>query len=89
MKKNKGDEPIPVIVHMNMEISQGNSLCSYVKQVKLSMFFLFSSTKMENKSAEQILMRWVWLVPAGRGRWQGKSIEGEYVANTMYTCMSM
>jgi hypothetical protein len=35
-----------------MEISQGNSLCSYVKQTKMS-FFCF--TKSENKRARQFM----------------------------------
>jgi hypothetical protein len=43
MKKNRGDEPIGVIAHIYMEIPQGNSLCSYLylKQAKLSLFYLF------------------------------------------------
>jgi hypothetical protein len=60
MKKNREDEPIEVIIHIYMEISQGNSLCSYIyKQAKTSFFsfFLFSSTKSENKRAEQVLPR--------------------------------
>jgi hypothetical protein len=35
-----------------MELSQGNSLCSYLKQTKLS---FFSFAKSENKRVEQIL----------------------------------
>jgi hypothetical protein len=35
-----------------MEMSQRNSLYSYIKQIKLSFFFL---TKTENKRAEQVL----------------------------------
>jgi hypothetical protein len=60
-KKNRGDEPIGVIIHIYMELSHGNSLCSYLylKQAKLSFlllfYFLFSSTKLENRKAEQIL----------------------------------
>jgi hypothetical protein len=41
-----------------MGISQGNILCSYLylKQTKISFFsFLFSSTKLENRRAEQVL----------------------------------
>jgi hypothetical protein len=29
MKKNRDDEPIGFIMHTYMEISRGNSLCSY------------------------------------------------------------
>jgi hypothetical protein len=35
-----------------MEMSQGNSLYSYLKQTKMSFFFL---TKSENKRVEQVL----------------------------------
>jgi hypothetical protein len=43
MKKIRGYEPIGVIIHIYMEISQGNSLCCYfyLKQAKMSFFFLF------------------------------------------------
>jgi hypothetical protein len=46
MKKIRGDRPIGVIIHIYMEISQGNSLCSYLylKKAKMSCFsfYLFS-----------------------------------------------
>jgi hypothetical protein len=46
MKKIGGDKPIGVIVHINKEIPQKNSLCSYLylKQAKMSLFsfYLFS-----------------------------------------------
>jgi hypothetical protein len=50
MKKIRGDKPTGVIIHIHMEILQGNSLCSYLylKQAKMSCFFLhpiFSPTK--------------------------------------------
>jgi hypothetical protein len=56
MKKIRGYESIGVIIHIYMEISQENSLCSYVylKQAKCH-FFLFSSTKSENRRTEQVL----------------------------------
>jgi hypothetical protein len=38
-KKNQGDEPIWVIIHIYMEMSQGNFLCSCLKLTKLSIFF--------------------------------------------------
>jgi uncharacterized membrane protein len=43
MKKNRGDEPNETIILIYMEMSQGNSLCSYcyLKQAKIS-FILFS-----------------------------------------------
>jgi hypothetical protein len=37
-----------------MEVSQGNSLCSYIKQAKCHFFFL-SFAKSENRNAEQVL----------------------------------
>jgi hypothetical protein len=41
MKKIRGDEPAGVIIHTHMEISQGNSLCSYLylKREKCHFFF--------------------------------------------------
>jgi hypothetical protein len=62
MKKIRGDKPIGVILHIYMEILQGNSLCSYIylKQVKCHDFrfiFFFSPTKSENRRAEHVLPR--------------------------------
>jgi hypothetical protein len=37
-EKNRGDEPIRVIIHIYMETSQGNPLCSYLNQTKMSSF---------------------------------------------------
>jgi hypothetical protein len=57
MKKFKGYIPIGVIIHIYMEISQGNSLGTYLylkqaKNVFHFIFSLFSSTKSENKSTQ-------------------------------------
>jgi hypothetical protein len=43
MKKVRGDKPIGVAIHLYMEISQRNSLCSYLylKQAKNVMFLSF------------------------------------------------
>jgi hypothetical protein len=35
MKKNRGDEPFLSIIHIYIETSHGNSLCSYFKQTKM------------------------------------------------------
>jgi hypothetical protein len=35
-------EPIQVIIHMYMTVSQENSLCSYLKQTKMSFLFCFN-----------------------------------------------
>jgi hypothetical protein len=51
-KKNRGDEPILIIIHIYMDISKGNFLCSYLKQTKMS---LFSFIKSENRRVEQVL----------------------------------
>jgi hypothetical protein len=78
MKKIRGDKPVGVIIHIYKEISQENSLCSYLylKQTKCHVFsfylFIFSFTKSENKRAELVL-------PAGthrRGRCWEKGIGG-------------
>jgi hypothetical protein len=47
MKKKRENEPIEVIIHIYMEISQENSMCSYLyfKQEKMTFFFLFYSIK--------------------------------------------
>jgi hypothetical protein len=42
---------------------------------------------MENRKVTQLLFGWRGLVPVGKGRIQGKGVGGEYVRNTMYTCM--
>jgi hypothetical protein len=42
MKENRGDETILVIIHIYMEMSQGNSLCSYaILTSKIVTFFPF------------------------------------------------
>jgi hypothetical protein len=75
-EKNGRDEPIEVIIHIYMEISQGNSLCSYLylKQAKMS-FSLFSSTKSENRRVEQVL----WVGREGWYPWEGGGSEGKGV----------
>jgi hypothetical protein len=63
-----------------MEMSQGSSQYSYVKQTKMS---FFSFIKLENRRAEQVL-------PLGQVGNSGRgedTEEGEYGANTLYTCL--
>jgi hypothetical protein len=71
MKKIRGDEPIEVIIHIYMEISRGNSLhsCLYLKQTKMPCFAfsLFSSTKSQNRRAEQVLSQVKVVRKGGRG----------------------
>jgi hypothetical protein len=54
MKKNKGDEPIRVMIHVYTEMSQGNSLYSYLKQTKMSFFFPLQTqrTGEQNRSCQ-------------------------------------
>jgi hypothetical protein len=57
-------------------MSQGNSLCNYLKQTKMS---LFSFTKLENRRVEQIhggVVREGGMVSVGRGRRWEKSMGG-------------
>jgi hypothetical protein len=49
----------------------GNSLCSYLKQAKIS---FFSFTKSENRRVEQVLLG--GLVPEGERRRWGKGVGG-------------
>jgi hypothetical protein len=51
-KKNRRDKLVSVIIHTYMEMSQGNCLCSYLKQTKMSFFFLLQNwrTGRQNKS---------------------------------------
>jgi hypothetical protein len=81
MKKIRGDKPIGVTIHIYMEISQGNSLCSYLylKQAKISWFsflsfLFFSSTKSENRGSSCPGQREGRSVPMEKGRWQGKGV---------------
>jgi hypothetical protein len=36
-KKNRGDDPIWVIIQIYMEMSQGNSMYNYLTQIKISL----------------------------------------------------
>jgi hypothetical protein len=81
MKKNRGDEPVGIIMHIYMEISQGTSLCSnlYHKQSKMSIFFFFPFFFFFYRTREQK----DGTGPAGSGggisgreKWQGKEVGG-------------
>jgi hypothetical protein len=45
--KNIGNEPI---IYIYMEISQGNSLCSYLKQTKISFFFFYKIREQKSRT---------------------------------------
>jgi hypothetical protein len=57
---------------MYMEMSQGNSLCSCLKETKMSFFLSF--TKSENRRVELILPG--GLIPVGGKRRWGKGMGG-------------
>jgi hypothetical protein len=58
MKKIRRDKPIGVIIHMYMEMSQGNSL--YLKHAKMSFFsFFFHKIRQRERGT----------VPAQKGVW--------------------
>jgi hypothetical protein len=66
-----------------MELSQENSLCSclYFKPAKTSIFFIFyvfSSTEIENRRAEQVLPGWegAGIGTSGRGKVARKGVGG-------------
>jgi hypothetical protein len=66
-----------------METSQGNSLYSYLKQTKMSFFLFFYKIKEQEGRTGT-----VWgLVPVVGGRYGERVWEGEYSANTVYTCV--
>jgi hypothetical protein len=78
MKKIKGDKSTEIIIHKCMEISQGNSLCSYLflKQARMSRFSFYLFSVFFYKIGEQeggygscLGGR---LAPIGVERWQGK-----------------
>jgi hypothetical protein len=85
MKKNKGDKTIQVIIHRYMKMSQGNSLCTYLKQAKTSSFFPLQNhrTGGQNRSC----LGEEGLAPMGGGGARERVQEGEYGANTAYSCM--
>jgi hypothetical protein len=63
-----------VIIHIHMEMSQRNYLCSYYKQTKLSFFFFYKKNRR---------LEWSCLGVGGR------VLEGEYGGNTVYSSMQM
>jgi hypothetical protein len=77
VKGTGGGKSIGVVIHICMETTQGNSLCSYpyLKLAKITCFsfylLFFSSTKSENRRAEQVLLQG-GLAPVGEKRWKEK-----------------
>jgi hypothetical protein len=58
-------------MHINMEVPQGNSLCSYFETKNIVFFFFFFYIKSENRRVEQVLSGRVGgVVPVGgRSKW--------------------
>jgi hypothetical protein len=69
-----------------MEMPQENSLCSYLKQAKMSLFSCFFKYKIGEQEGETG-PAWVELVLVGRGKIWRNGEEGAYGANTVQTCM--
>jgi hypothetical protein len=74
VKRSGKEEPIWVVIHINMETSLNSYLYLKLARVLCFSYYLFSSTKSENKRTEQVL-------PGGRG-WGG----GGGDPNNVYTC---
>jgi hypothetical protein len=66
-----------------MKVSQGNFPCRYVKQTKMS---FFSFIKLEKRRQNRSCLGGWYL---GSGRSGERAWEGEYNANSVYTCMQM
>jgi hypothetical protein len=65
-----------------MEVPQENSLCSYLKEAKLSFLFFYKIREQENTTDPA----WGFGTVGGRMMCR-KELEGEYGANTVCTCM--
>jgi hypothetical protein len=84
MNKNR-TEPIGVIMHLYMEMSQGNSLCNYLKPAKMSIFFFYKIREREGATGPAQGGRLVQV--GGRGCGRERAQEGEHGANTVCTCV--
>jgi hypothetical protein len=80
----KYDKPIGVIIHLYIETSQGNSLCSLLlfQTSKNVMFFFFIFFSFffykirEQEGGTGSAWKEGWVAPKGRGRWQEKEVRG-------------
>jgi hypothetical protein len=84
MKKIRVDKPFGVIVHIYMEISQGNSLCSYLYPNKQKChFFIYKIREQEGRTGPAQEMR------AGTSR-RGEVVgKGGWMVNTVQKCVHM
>jgi hypothetical protein len=77
MKRTRRGESTGAVIHICMGTKQGNCLCSYLylklakHHVSPFIFFVFSSTKSENRRAE-LFGRVAGTGGRGRGPWQRK-----------------
>jgi hypothetical protein len=70
-EKNRGDEPIRIIIHIYMEMSQGNSCIAILNKQKCHFFFCYKNKEQKGKAGP------VWgLVPVGGERGWGKGTGG-------------
>jgi hypothetical protein len=87
MKKIRGDKPIEVIIHTNMEISQGNSPCSKLKcHVFHFIFSLFFSYKIREQEGRTSPAQGGGLASMGGGRCLGKGVGGRIRYNKTCSC---
>jgi hypothetical protein len=93
MKKNRGDEPIIIIIHIYMDMSQGYFLCSYLylKKGKISFHssFFYCFYKTGERKGRNILSGGRGEVgTSGSGEVCGeRGWDGEYGANILYACI--
>jgi hypothetical protein len=70
VKRTGRGESIGAVTHICIETTQGISLCSYLyvkHHVCLFIFYVFSSTKLENRRMEQVLWVRGGALVVGRG----------------------
>jgi hypothetical protein len=80
VKRTGWGESVGAVIHICMETTQENSQCSYLylKLAKTSCFsfYLFSSTKLEDRRAEQVLPKVRVVGTGGRGEVFEKGVGG-------------
>jgi hypothetical protein len=78
VKRTGRGKAIGAVIHICMEATQGNSLCSYLYlrlakcHVSSFIYYVFSATKFENRRAEQVLQG----VTQWEGVVAGKEVQG-------------
>jgi hypothetical protein len=88
VKRTGRGEPIAAVIHICMGTTRGNLLCShlYLKPATCHashfIFYLFSSTKSENRFCP----RSGWVGTGRSGEVEGKGLEDEYGATCAHVC---